>query len=331
MSPKKTLIIRLLVPLTAMVVGSACIVETAMGPTSTPQIIVIPGDGGADEQNPAASSPTPETILDLTPTGTLTPQPTNTASIAPVTMTAGQDLSCVKGPHWILYDWVTKIAEGESVTLLAKAEPEWQDYYYVRTAAGTECWAFGGSSTISGDAAGLPIRETPPLPEIEYVIENKIGMVIPVIYIREKDSTAWGVNRLSAPLVPGATFSLTLTAGFYDVKILDPLSGVLYEEHDRAIGSDPNYRYTAVATEVEFYIQNNHPFTICVVSIRPAGGSTWTVVRSAADGAVGTGERVTLKLLVGVYDINVYRCSGPIATNLLMKYVGPTIPGFNIP
>ena len=40
---------------------------------------------------------------------------------APVTMTAGQNLSCVNGPDWILYEWVAAIDKGETVTLTARA------------------------------------------------------------------------------------------------------------------------------------------------------------------------------------------------------------------
>lgn len=79
-------------------------------------------------------------------------------------MTAGQDLSCVKGPRWDLYDFVTTIKKGEIVTLLARAPSEWGDYYYIRTSNGTECWAFGGSSTKNGDTSSLPEKEAPPTP-----------------------------------------------------------------------------------------------------------------------------------------------------------------------
>jgi hypothetical protein len=91
-------------------------------------------------------------------------------------MTAGQDLSCVKGPHWVFYEWVAKIVEGETVVLLARSPVERPDYFYVRKSDGTECWAFGGSSTKTGDLSILP--------EITYIIENQTGLNVPDVFIR---------------------------------------------------------------------------------------------------------------------------------------------------
>jgi hypothetical protein len=112
----------------------------------------------ANGATPASQSPGPE--ISLTPTVA----PTYTATSSLVAMTAGQDLSCVKGPKWDLYDFVTTIKKGEIVTLLARAPSEWGEYYYVRTGNGMECWVFGGSSTKNGDTSNLPVREAPPTP-----------------------------------------------------------------------------------------------------------------------------------------------------------------------
>jgi hypothetical protein len=112
----------------------------------------------ANGDTPASQSPGPE--ISLTPTVA----PTYTATSSLVAMTAGQDLSCVKGPKWDLYDFVTTIKKGEIVTLLARAPSEWGEYYYVRTGNGMECWVFGGSSTKNGDTSNLPVREAPPTP-----------------------------------------------------------------------------------------------------------------------------------------------------------------------
>jgi hypothetical protein len=313
----------------ALLAGSACILETAAGPTPTPQVIVVPGD----TRDTSTASPTPETPLSPTPTGTFPAQPTATATIAQVTMTAGQGLSCVTGPHWILYEWVAKIEEGETVILLARAEPEWGEYYYVLKSSGVSasCWAFGGSSTIHGDPSVLPIREAPPLPVVQYTIENKTGLRVPVVFIRGKDETDWGANRLSAILYPGEKVSIAITAGFYDVKILDEAFFPLYEEHDRPIGSDPNYRYTVLDDEYEFYVQNNFAFDLCTFSFRPHGGSVWTVLHSAADGHVAPGAKAWFKLIPGFYDVAVYRCTGPMAGAVTTHYVGPAIEGFNVP
>jgi hypothetical protein len=90
-------------------------------------------------------------------------------------MTAGQDLSCVKGPKFDLYDWVAVIKQGETVTLLARASPDWGEYYYVRMSNGTECWAFGGSSTKSGDTASLPVKEAPPTPTPKIMVDYSVS------------------------------------------------------------------------------------------------------------------------------------------------------------
>jgi hypothetical protein len=331
MKPEKPPLTRLLVPLAIFFIGSACILSTPAGAVATSQIIVVTATGEIQQPEGSLPSATSEPTIAQTLTFTLTPTLTPTATTSPVTMTAGQDLSCVKGPHWIFYEWVAGIAEGEVVTLLAKASPEWEEYYYVRKSNGTECWAFGGSSTKSGDLSTLPVREAPPLPEVAYTIENKTGLRVPVVFIRGKDETVWGANRLSAILYPGEKVSLTLTAGFYDVKILDEAFFALYEEYDRPIGSDPNYNYTLLDDEYEFYVQNNHPFDVCTFSFRPQGGSTWTVLHSAADGHVATGAKAWFKLVPGFYDVAVYRCTGPLAGVITTHYVGPAIQGFNVP
>ena len=328
MTPAKSIFLRMCIVLAAMAVGGACILETAGGQTATPQGIPATATGGTGSPEEPAPSPTIESILTLTPT--FSPALTPTTTVAQVTMIAGQDLSCVKGPHWILYEWVAKIAEGETVNLLARSTPEWPDYFYVRKSNATECWAFGGSSTIIGDPSILPLKEAPPLPEVEYTIENKTGLRVPVVFIRGKDETDWGANRLAGILYPGEKISLTLTAGFYDVKILEEAFFALYEEHDRPIGSDPDYRYTLLDDEYEFYVQNNFPFDLCTFSFRPHGGAVWTVLHAAADGHVATGGKAWFHLIPGFYDVAVYRCTGPLAGVITTHYVGPAIEGFNV-
>jgi hypothetical protein len=316
----------------ALLLESACNL-TIQGPaTIAPQIIVVTATGQAGTQGSQGQPPpaTAEPEATITPTLTLTPTITSTATTALPTMTAGQDLSCVKGPHWILYEWVAKISKGETVTLLARSPAEWPDYFYVRKSEGTECWAFGGSSTITGDTSTLPVREAPPLPEITYTIQNKTGLPVVTVLIRDKDSSDWGANRLSGPLAPGASFSLTLTAGFYDVQIRDVASGVLYEKNDWPIGSEPSYRIVVLDAEFEFYIQNSYAFDLCTFSFRPSGG-TWKVIHSAADGPIGPGEKLIFKLLPGFYDVQINRCTGPMVANGSGVYFGPAVPGYNVP
>ncbi len=307
---------RLLVPAAAMILGSACILEMAAGPTPTPKVIVVTGDSQAGSPEPELPSPTLESILTLTATITFTPEPTSTGTTTPVTMTAGQNLSCVKGPHWILYEWVAGIAEGEVVTLLARSTPEWPDYYFARKSDGKECWAFGASSTISGNAAALPLRDAPPLPVVTYQMDNKTGLVVSKVFIRGKNEAVWGVNRLGTGVIlPGQTANITLTAGFYDVRILESKADeVLYEEHDRAIGSDPGYRYTGVFLEVNVFVNNDLPVNICGLSYRAAGESAWRVLHSIEDGFISPGAGDTVRLVVGKYDFRFSKCDGTAST-----------------
>jgi hypothetical protein len=316
--------------LAAFLTGSACIFSTPAASDSTPQVIVVTGDGATGSRDSAASLPTPETA-GLTPTWTLGAGPIATVTTAQATLTAGQDLSCVTGPHWILYEWVAKILEGETVTLLARSTPEWPDYFHVRKADGTECWAFGGSSTTTGDIYSLPVREAPPLPEITYVIQNQTGLNVSDVFIRGKDETAWGADRIGAGIIaPGASFSLTLTAGFYDVLINDVYHSPLYAKDDWPIGSESSYRNIILNTELEFYIQNNYAFDLCTFSFRRTGGS-WQVMHSAADGPIASGARFTFTLLPGIYDVQINRCTGPMVVNVSGVYFGPATPGYNLP
>jgi hypothetical protein len=321
-----------------LVLGNACLIETASN--TTPMVIVIyatpqPGDNSQPVSNPteeinAPQPDAPEPTEEIAPTAE---PPTPTATTAPVTMTAGQALSCVKGPHWILYEWVAGIAEGETVTLLARNDAFGDTYYYVRKADGKECWAYGGSSTVSGDPYSLPEKEAPPLPKVTYVIENKTGLAVCDVLIREKDAGSWGADRLGAgTILPGASFSVELTAGFYDVLIKDcPAGATLYEEYGRAIGADEGYRYTPVDTQVEFYIQNNHGFDICWFAFKPAGGN-WMELHTEADGHIANGEKAWFTLTVGYYDVSIDRCLGGVNVDFAANvYFGPNSTGWTTP
>jgi hypothetical protein len=302
--------------LAVLVVGSGCIIgETAAGPTATPQILVVTATPDSQEQ-PPDSEPAATPTLELTPTFT----------VEPVTMTAGQDLSCVKGPHWALFEWVAKITEGETVTLLARAPEEWDEYYYVRMSDGTECWAFGGSSTKTGNPALLPEREAPPLPEIQLVITNKTGLDIGDIFIREKDAAAWGADKISSNLPPDESFSMTLTAGFYDVLINDFTGGTLFEKYDTPIGADAGTRNLVVDQQIEFYLENHHGFDICKIRMRRVGFD-WVVVHDEGD-HVPNGERATFLLLPARYDFEVYNCSNVIVDSASNLYFGPSTLGY---
>jgi hypothetical protein len=334
LNPTSRFLFRTILPFSALVALSSCNLTLTNAVQGTPQIIVVtatPQAGAGETQGQPPNQETAPTLTEtLTPAPTATPTITPTATIALPTMTAGQDLSCVKGPHWILYEWVAKISKGETVTLTARSPAEWPDYFYTRKSDGTECWAFGGSSTVTGDTSALPVREAPPLPEVEYTITNATGLAVVGIRIREMNSSDWGANRLGAALLPGATFSITLTAGYYDVLVQDSAAGKLYEKYDWPIGSEPAYRVISLDAEFDFYIQNNYAFDLCKLDVKPAGGS-WKTIHTAADGAVTTGNRFTFKLLPAMYSVRIWRCSGPLTVDAGSVYFGPAMPGYNIP
>jgi len=144
------------------------------------------------------------------------------------------------------------------------------------------------------------------------------------------DSSDWGANRLGAPIAPGTTSSLTLTVGFYDILIQDGWGGKLYEKYDTPIGSDPNYRNVALDAEFEFYLQNNFAADVCVIKVKPAGGSSWQVLNNAADN-ITPGNRISFKLLPGIYAVQVYRCVTVLLVNWPDKYFGPAVAGYNVP
>jgi hypothetical protein len=338
MKPTTKTVLRWITLLAVAATTGACNLTLSAGSSGSPQFLILTATSDSrpadtQQQPPPDSEPaaTFTPTLEITPTLEFTPTHTPTATEALPTMTAGQELSCVKGPHWILFEWVAKISEGETVTLLAKASEDWEEYYYVRKSNGAECWVFGGSSTKTGDYYSLPVREAPPLPEVTYTIENATGLNVCDVHIREKDSTDWGADRLGTGwIAPGASHSLTFTAGFYDVRIKDCVCAVLYEEHDRAIGSDAGYRYTLLNNTVDFSIKNDFAFNVCRYDFRIAGGS-WETLHSPADGTIANGQYADFTLLVGYYDIQVYRCTGPSAGTFPGRYIGPMTTTFTLP
>ncbi|MGB7538092.1 MAG: hypothetical protein WBM17_06105 [Anaerolineales bacterium] len=318
--------------LTASLLGSACILETAAGPTPTPQVIVVPGDSPGGSPESALPSPTPESILTLTATETITPEPTSTATTAPVTMTAGQDLSCVTGPHWILYEWVARIADGEIVILLARSTPEWPDYFYARKSDGTECWAFGGSSTVSGNPSTLPEREAPPLPVITFTLRNDTYLRITSLRMRLKDETVWGTNLLAAhPVQAKETYSLTFTAGFYDIRIMDYHDGTIYEAYDIPIGAEPGSSTVVLGGRYSVVFHSAASVDICRVNIEHTASGYSADLTIPGDGRISPGENVTLEAPAGVYTTISYRCTGEFHHGFSSVYFGPAGGGpYNI-
>ena len=321
---------RVFLPIAVMAVGSACFLERIGGAAPASQVVYVtatPESGGAERFTP---SPTIESMLDLTATWTPTPKPSNTATVAPVTMTAGQALSCVKGPHWALFEWVAGIAEGETVTLLARSTPDWPDYYYVRTSGGTECWAFGGSSTTSGDTSTLPVREAPPLPTITFTVQNLTYLNRIRIFIRAKDATAWGADRTGGTGVAhGATFRLTLTAGFFDIQIMDHRDGILFERADAPIGPEPSSSAILLDGQYSHNFLSHATADLCRADVQDMVSGVRMDLTIPGDGRISPGEELTLSAPGGEYHFATYRCSGGMNHGLDL-YFGPAAVGGTI-
>jgi hypothetical protein len=304
---------QLAVILGVTIIGSACILQNA-APAGTPQVVVVTATPDGAAALPAQETPsgsTPEWTETLA--ATFTPSLTASFTKTPVTLTAGQDLSCVTGPDWKLYEWVTKVAKDETVALVARAVPEIPDYYVAQTGGGKECWVFGGSSTITGNAATLPIRETPPLPTVNFVIRNRINTDLFNVYIRPAGDSSWGANRLAASIPMNGEASISITAGYYDVRVLGAFSILMYETYNRAIGADDTYRILTVDPDVNFTIRNDFPFSICWIDVMPPGGA-WQKLYATEDGggSILTGQTRDFTLRAGAYGVRITRCTSAV-------------------
>jgi hypothetical protein len=288
----------------------ACNSAPASGINPTPQIPILTAYDqlkGGDTPHPSAA--TEESPPAYTPTGTFTPSNPPTATPTIPTMTAVEDLSCVKGPNWILYEWVALIRKGEVVLLLGRAPPAWSGYYYVRKADGAECWTFGGRSLLSGNLSGLPVLDAPPLPMVEYEIKNKTHLVITEVYLRVRDSFYdMGMNLAPNGIPPGITLNIKIQAGFYDVFLYDCKHAILYRELVKAIGSEAGSRHTTVETRVTFSLTNGLGRSVCRILVHPVDGSPGFYLLGPADGAIPPGSRVSITALAGLYKILVYSC-----------------------
>jgi hypothetical protein len=231
----------------------------------------------------------------------------------------------MKSPHAVLYEHVADIAEGESVILLARAAPEYPGYYFARTAGGTQCWLFGGGSTISGNAAALPVRDAPPLPEITVTVQNNTYLYVVDVFIRGKKETDWGADQLAGGLIaPEGKFTLTITAGFYDMQMKDSMGGILFDKDDIPIGPESPYRNIFLDYEYLKAFQNLSENYFCRVVIRPLAGDIPINLTIPDDGRISPGEKVVLKALAGFYEVRLYQCEdGRPAAVFNTVYIGP--------
>jgi hypothetical protein len=312
MIPKVSPSMRLLVPSAFIIILScACNPGEAANQTGLP--------------DPAAASPILETGLRPAPSSTIAAKATKTASVAFPTLTTGRDQSCMSGPHGFLYEHIADIAEGETVSLLAKAPPEWEEYFFVRKSNGTECWAFGGSSKKCGDLAALPARDAPPLPSITLTIQNNTYLYVVDIFIRGKDGTDWGADRLAGSFIaPEGKTSLTLTAGFYDMQMKDSMGGILFDKADIPFGPESPYRDTVLDYEYLKVFLNLSETYFCRVVLRPLAGEIPINLAIPEDGMISPGEKVVLKAVAGFYEVRLRRCGdGAPAAILNTVYIGP--------
>jgi hypothetical protein len=188
----------------------------------------------------------------------------------------------------------------------------------------TECWAFGGSSTFSGNIYSLPEKEAPPLPETTLTIQNKMYLPITDLFLRPKDETAWGADRTGAGQIDiGATFSLPLTAGFYDLQIRDQFGGVLFEKPDSPIGVDPGSRKFSLEIRFAVVLRNGTADSLCRIEAK-ASGSPVGDLKIPGDGVVAAGEDASIEAVAGIYDLVLRRCGDDVAVgNITSKYFGP--------
>ncbi|MFN2297292.1 MAG: hypothetical protein ACK2UB_00485, partial [Anaerolineales bacterium] len=174
--------------------------------------------------------------------------------------------------------------------------------------------------------ATLPVRETPPLPTVSFIVRNGVYIDLVDVYIRPAGGSSWGADRLTSPSICiGLEASISITAGYYDVRVLDIYGHAMYEEYNRAIGADANYRTLEVAPDVGFTLQNGYPFDVCKLEIMPPGGS-WQKLYDVADGGgvftMGTTRDFTHR--AGNYQMRVTNCC---ATSLLAGlYIYPGMP-----
>jgi hypothetical protein len=194
-----------------------------------------------------------------------------------------------------------------------------------------ECWAFGGSSTISGSTAGLPVRDTPPLPTVNFVIQNRIQIPLCDVFVRKAGESSWGADQLISPpaISIGSDFTLPITAGYYDVLVRDcGTPTTVYEAYNRAIGSDSAYRIVEISIDVDFYIQNNLPYSVCHIQIQTAAILAWQeIYNHDSSGSFAVGARKNFTLKMGYYNVRITRCTDAVLP-LTTMYVRPGVGGF---
>jgi hypothetical protein len=196
---------------------------------------------------------TPRSTRTSTSTATRMPKPTRTPSAIAtrthrstrtpgavgITVSVSVDTNCRVGPG-SMYDMVGGLDVGETAEVVGK--DAFGQYWIISDAGvpGGTCWIWGQYATVSGDTSGLPVIEPPPTPTLAIILAPPVGpsasitivnnssTTICFLYISLHSSSNWGADQLgSTYIVAGASYTVTVSPGVYDVKIEDSAQNVL--------------------------------------------------------------------------------------------------------
>ncbi|HEX8106962.1 MAG TPA: hypothetical protein VF516_04495 [Kofleriaceae bacterium] len=92
----------------------------------------------------------------------------------------------------------------------------------------------------------------PPPPHGALVVHNQCSVGIKEVHVAAVDTTSWGVNLISGTLTPGASLTVTVACGQYDVLLVDQAGDQSILHHvalcssnaDWIIGSDTCAAFT---------------------------------------------------------------------------------------
>ncbi|MBN1303710.1 MAG: zinc-ribbon domain-containing protein [Anaerolineales bacterium] len=202
------------------------------GPAPTQQVIVVVpnADTGAAQPGQQASQTTPDTSqLNAPAAPTNTPEPSTTATLGAPAFTADKDALCRKGPSTI-YDVRTSMNKGDTVPIIGKSGPEWEEWWLVEV-LGSKCWIWSGLGQAHGDLNGLQVVQAPPTPTAT-VVNAKMtitnNFIVPICYVYLYDvnnpASGWSTDILGPAntIAPGKSYTLTgITPGTYNISVSD--------------------------------------------------------------------------------------------------------------
>jgi hypothetical protein len=134
---------------------------TQNAPPQIPPTATLPAEQPSQGEQPLAPTFTFTPLFSDTPTLTatlpFTPTPTQP------TITANQNTNCRKGPGSI-YERVGSLMIGQTALVFGRNSNSSWWYIENPTRPGNYCWVWGGSTTVSGATAELPVFTPPPPP-----------------------------------------------------------------------------------------------------------------------------------------------------------------------